>query len=79
MLRILVRLFFLPHYVQLIFSFLLGLFCDLLWILTRTSPDSQNNGGVLSTFGPDVVSRFLQKHDMDLIINKIVELIRLEH
>ncbi|KAF5310634.1 hypothetical protein D9619_008093 [Psilocybe cf. subviscida] len=38
-----------------------------------TDPDkditgwSENDRGVSFTFGPDVVSRFLQKHDMDLI------------
>ena len=52
------------------FSFLeIGLLCDLLW----SDPDkditgwSENDRGVSFTFGPDVVSRFLQKHDMDLI------------
>lgn len=54
------------------FLFLLGpsgLLCDLLW----SDPDkdisgwSENDRGVSFTFGPDVVSRFLQKHDMDLI------------
>lgn len=50
-------------------NFLLGLLCDLLW----SDPDkditgwSENDRGVSFTFGPDVVSRFLQKHDMDLI------------
>ena len=48
---------------------LLGLLCDLLW----SDPDkditgwSENDRGVSFTFGPDVVTRFLQKHDMDLI------------
>lgn len=28
---------------------------------------SENDRGVSFTFGPDVVSRFLQKHDLDLI------------
>jgi serine/threonine-protein phosphatase PP1 catalytic subunit len=43
--------------------------CDLLW----ADPDSEINGwsendrGVSFTFGPDVVSRFLQKHNMSLI------------
>lgn len=52
---------------RLIFS--IGLLCDLLW----SDPDkditgwSENDRGVSFTFGPDVVSRFLQKHDMDLI------------
>ena len=46
-----------------------GLLCDLLW----SDPDkditgwSENDRGVSFTFGPDVVSRFLQKHDMDMI------------
>ena len=44
--------------------------CDLLW----SDPDkgvtgwAENDRGVSFTFGPDVVSRFLQKHDMDLIV-----------
>src|SRR5579859_6309475 len=48
---------------------IIGLLCDLLW----SDPDkditgwSENDRGVSFTFGPDVVSRFLQKHDMDLI------------
>jgi serine/threonine-protein phosphatase PP1 catalytic subunit len=29
---------------------------------------SENDRGAGHTFGPDVVSRFLQKHDMDLIV-----------
>nr|GAT59219.1 serine/threonine protein phosphatase PP1 [Mycena chlorophos] len=46
-----------------------GLLSDLLW----ADPDkdivgwSENDRGVSFTFGPDVVARFLQKHDMDLI------------
>ncbi|CAO3590881.1 unnamed protein product [Absidia cylindrospora] len=46
-----------------------GLLCDLLW----ADPDkdingwSENDRGVSFTFGADIVSRFLQKHDMDLI------------
>src|SRR5271168_3508872 len=46
-----------------------GLLCDLL----NSDPDkditgwSENDRGVSFTFGPDVVSRFLTKHDMDLI------------
>jgi diadenosine tetraphosphatase ApaH/serine/threonine PP2A family protein phosphatase len=46
-----------------------GLLCDLLW----SDPDkdisgwSENDRGVSFTFGPDVVTRFLQRHDMDLI------------
>ncbi|UKZ78988.1 phosphoprotein phosphatase PP4 catalytic subunit [Trichoderma virens FT-333] len=47
-----------------------GLVCDLLW----SNPGnnilgwSGNNQEVSFTFGPDVVSRFLQKHDFDLIV-----------
>lgn len=46
-----------------------GLLCDLLW----SDPDkdvqgwSENDRGVSFTFGADIVSKFLQKHDMDLI------------
>ncbi|EPX72406.1 serine/threonine protein phosphatase PP1 [Schizosaccharomyces octosporus yFS286] len=46
-----------------------GLLCDLLW----SDPDNDltgwgdNDRGVSFTFGPDVVSRFLHKHDMDLV------------
>ncbi|KAI0289396.1 Serine/threonine protein phosphatase PP1 [Russula brevipes] len=46
-----------------------GVLCDLLW----SDPDenvagwSENERGVSFTFGPDVVSRFLQRHDLDLI------------
>ncbi|CEG75694.1 Putative Serine/threonine-protein phosphatase [Rhizopus microsporus] len=46
-----------------------GLLCDLLW----SDPDkdivgwSENDRGVSFTFGPDIVSKFLQKHDIDLI------------
>jgi len=47
-----------------------GVLCDLLW----SDPDenvtgwSENNErGISFTFGPDVVSRFLQRHDLDLI------------
>jgi serine/threonine-protein phosphatase PP1 catalytic subunit len=45
------------------------LLCDLLW----SDPDKdvtgwgENDRGVSFTFGADVVSRFLQKHDIDLI------------
>lgn len=50
-------------------SLLIGLLCDLLW----ADPDkeitgwSENDRGVSFTFGPDVVTRFLQKHDMELV------------
>lgn len=56
-------------YVLSVADFFIGLLCDLLW----SDPDkditgwSENDRGVSFTFGPDVVSRFLQKHDMDLI------------
>lgn len=46
-----------------------GLLCDLLW----SDPDKdvqgwgENDRGVSYTFGTDVVTRFLQKHDLDLI------------
>ncbi|XP_057822019.2 serine/threonine-protein phosphatase PP1 [Cryptomeria japonica] len=47
----------------------MGLLCDLLW----ADPDEniegwgENDRGVSYTFGPDVVSEFLRKHDLDLI------------
>lgn len=46
-----------------------GLLCDLLW----SDPDKEvtgwgeNDRGVSFTFGPDIVARFLHKHDFDLI------------
>ncbi|KAJ7333789.1 Serine/threonine-protein phosphatase PP1-gamma catalytic subunit [Desmophyllum pertusum] len=46
-----------------------GLLCDLLW----SDPDKdvqgwgENDRGVSFTFGPDMVSKFLAKHDLDLI------------
>jgi serine/threonine-protein phosphatase PP1 catalytic subunit len=46
-----------------------GLLCDLLW----ADPDKdivgwgENDRGVSFTFGPDVVEKFLRKHDLDLI------------
>ncbi|CAO3689848.1 phosphoprotein phosphatase PP4 catalytic subunit [Rhizopus azygosporus] len=46
-----------------------GLLCDLLW----SDPDKEivgwsgNDRGISFTFGADVVSGFLQKHDLDLI------------
>lgn len=46
-----------------------GLLCDLLW--SDPARDVQgwgmNDRGVSYTFGPDKVSEFLQKHDMDLV------------
>jgi len=46
-----------------------GLLCDLLW----SDPEkdvlgwADNERGVSYIFGPDVVSNFLKKHDLDLI------------
>ena len=46
-----------------------GLLCDLLW----SDPDKdiqgwgENDRGVSFTFGNDVVSKFLNRHDLDLI------------
>jgi serine/threonine-protein phosphatase PP1 catalytic subunit len=46
-----------------------GLLCDLLW----SDPDKdivgwgENDRGVSFTFGPDVVTAFLKRHDLDLI------------
>ncbi len=46
-----------------------GLLCDLLW----SDPDKdvqgwgENDRGVSFTFGGDVVAKFLNRHDMDLI------------
>lgn len=51
------------------FLLLLGLLCDLLW----SDPDKdvqgwgENDRGVSFTFGADVVSKFLNRHDLDLI------------
>jgi serine/threonine-protein phosphatase PP1 catalytic subunit len=62
--------------VKLVSRFLLiivtsvpGLLCDLLW----SDPDKdvqgwgENDRGVSFTFGADVVSKFLNRHDLDLI------------
>lgn len=46
-----------------------GLICDLLW----ADPDkditgwAENDRGVSFVFGPDIVSQFLSRHDMDLV------------
>jgi len=46
-----------------------GLLCDLLW----SDPDKETQGwddsprGVSFVFGPEIVSNFLRKHDLDLI------------
>ncbi|XP_018563793.1 serine/threonine-protein phosphatase PP1-gamma catalytic subunit B isoform X1 [Anoplophora glabripennis] len=45
-----------------------GLLCDLLW--SDPSPSlgwTENDRGVSFSFGPDVISKFLHKHDFDLI------------
>eukprot|EP00967_Tisochrysis_lutea_P099494 scaffold147825_cov28-Tisochrysis_lutea.AAC.3 len=54
-----------------------GLLCDLLW----SDPEAdiagwaENDRGVSYTFGADVVSKFLQKHDFDLVVraHQVVE------
>eukprot|EP00912_Choanoflagellata_sp_UC4_P001996 UC4_evm1s1281 len=54
-----------------------GLLCDLLW----SDPDkditgwAENDRGVSFTFGPDVVGKFLNKHDFDLVVraHQVVE------
>jgi serine/threonine-protein phosphatase PP1 catalytic subunit len=59
---------YMTSYVAL-FVLHLGLLCDLLW----SDPDkdvqgwSENDRGVSFTFGADVVSKFLNRHDLDLI------------
>ncbi|CAF3954685.1 unnamed protein product, partial [Rotaria sp. Silwood1] len=55
----------------------MGLLCDLLW----SDPDNEVNGwgendrGISFTFGAEVVSKFLRRHDFDLICraHQIVE------
>ncbi|OMJ21219.1 Serine/threonine-protein phosphatase PP1 [Smittium culicis] len=46
-----------------------GLLCDLLWSDPEKSVTgwNENDRGVSFTFGPDIVHRFLLKHDLDLI------------
>lgn len=54
-----------------------GLVCDLLW----SDPEpgitgwAENDRGVSFTFGPDVVTNFLEKHDFDLVVraHQVVE------
>jgi serine/threonine-protein phosphatase PP1 catalytic subunit len=54
--------------IKLIF-FCKGLLCDLLW----SDPEkdisgwADNERGVSYIFGPDVISNFLKKNDMDLV------------
>jgi diadenosine tetraphosphatase ApaH/serine/threonine PP2A family protein phosphatase len=58
-----------PAFLPFLVFFFIGILCDLLW----SDPEenimewSENDRGVSFAFGPDVVSRFLQKHDLDLI------------
>ena len=55
----------------------IGLLCDLLW----SDPDNkirgwdENDRGVSYVFGSDIVTNFLQKHDLDLIVraHQVVE------
>ena len=51
--------------------------CDLLWSDPEAdiSGWAENDRGVSYTFGADVVSKFLQKHDYDLIVraHQVVE------
>lgn len=64
----LLLLIFISHIIHIYFS-ILGLLCDLLW----SDPDKdvqgwgENDRGVSFTFGADVVSKFLNRHDLDLI------------
>ncbi|CAG9864439.1 unnamed protein product [Phyllotreta striolata] len=45
-----------------------GLLCDLLWSDPSQEPGwTQNDRGVSFSFGPDVITKFLRKHDFDLI------------
>ena len=46
-----------------------GLLCDLLWADPdkETSGWGENDRGVSFTFGPEIASKFLAKHDFDLI------------
>lgn len=59
----------LVNYFIIIIICSIGLLCDLLW----SDPDKdvqgwgENDRGVSFTFGADVVSKFLNRHDLDLI------------
>ena len=46
-----------------------GLLCDLLWSdpVKEVMGWGENDRGVSFTFGPEIVSKYLAKHDMDLI------------
>ena len=60
---------FLEQHFTVQFVYVAGLLCDLLW----SDPDKdvqgwgENDRGVSFTFGADVVSKFLNRHDLDLI------------
>lgn len=60
---------FLDRHFTVQFVYVAGLLCDLLW----SDPDKdvqgwgENDRGVSFTFGADVVSKFLNRHDLDLI------------
>ena len=57
------------HLSCICYSLFEGLLCDLLW----SDPDKdiqgwgENDRGVSFTFGTDIVGKFLNKHDLDLI------------
>ncbi|GFH48183.1 hypothetical protein CTEN210_04659 [Chaetoceros tenuissimus] len=54
-----------------------GLLCDLLWSDPDASSETyqHNDRGVSFTFGPRIVSDFLKKHDLDLVVraHQVVE------
>merc|ERR1719394_59787 len=54
-----------------------GLLCDLLWSDPEkmTTGWGENDRGVSYTFGPDIVTKFLSRHDLDLIVraHQVVE------
>ena len=67
---VVVFIFVYSHAVFLRTMLNIGLLCDLLW----SDPDKEvttgwgeNDRGVSFTFGNEIVSKFLAKHDMDLI------------
>ena len=62
------------HCFSIVIHVLAGLLCDLLW----ANPDKETNGwgenvdkltgmGVSFTFGTEIVSKFLAKHDFDIV------------
>lgn len=57
------------YYLTVLHFLNLGLLCDLLW----SDPDKETKGwgendrGVSFTFGIDIVTKFLNRHDLDLI------------